>query len=183
MTKPKPELCRLPGGGLWRILDECPALGHNTLQMAERGARNDRLRRKCICPRARALYDAYIISKKAYRAQWYRTNAEKHKAGMAAHRENTVGIRRMNIGVPAPNMDGATCRTATGILAVDTSIENPSRASFEAVRKLCDECPIKLACRAWVLDAELKPGSWGTVYGGLTPGERIAEREKGLVAA
>ena len=172
MTKPKPFLCRLPGAGPWRILEDCPATRHNTLRTAERGAPDDKLRRKCVCPRARALFNDYAQIKKTYREAWYRNNAERHKAGMAAHRYNSVGIKRVATDVDPPSMTDAACRTPEARSLVDASIETPSPDTFRAVQALCLTCPIKQACRAWVLTAEVIPGAWGSVYGGLSPAER-----------
>lgn len=47
-----PTVFNLPGNGPWRVLDDCPAIRHNTL-----GSARGRGTKPCICPRALALIE------------------------------------------------------------------------------------------------------------------------------
>lgn len=73
---------RLPGGGPWRILKECPADRHNTTYAA-RGYRSvgcsmERGNPKCICPRSKALMELHAEQSKEAQRRFY----ERRKAAL-----------------------------------------------------------------------------------------------------
>ncbi len=183
MTRPKPNLCHLPGYGPWRILDECPAQSHNTLRAAERGYASDPLRSRCICPRGLSLLAENSEAKKISRNAYYQAKKTERAAGTHVD-ARTPCIRYVKETASVPDMSGAACGTPEGVRLVDRLTRRSTQRNFDAVRELCENCPIKLACRAWVLGAEKIPGSWGGVYGGLTPVDRlnIAAKEEGIAA-
>jgi hypothetical protein len=78
---------------------------------------------------------------------------------------------------PIPDMTGAACGTEEGRKVMDRVHERTDSWNVTRARELCADCPIKRQCAAWVLSAEVVPGSWGGVYGGLSPKDRKDERE------
>lgn len=65
----------MPGGGPWRILDECPADRHNTTYAA-RGYRNVDGKMlsgetKCVCPRSQQLMELHAAQSRESQARYY----------------------------------------------------------------------------------------------------------------
>src|SRR6187551_1114029 len=74
--------------GPWRILDECPASGHNTERRALKPGKG---RPACICPRAEALKAAYRQKKNAKRRAEY-VPVERLKAVVLSAPLDGIGV-------------------------------------------------------------------------------------------
>lgn len=159
--------------GPWRILEDCPATGHNVFRRIERPV--DGI--KCCCPRALALRDENLRMK--------REGERKRPARpsiMPTLRPIPLGKAR---AYAAPDWTGAACRNKIGIelsdraynAVADTALARRARARM---RQVCGSCPIMDACRNWALTEEKPAGSWGGVWGGLDPRQRqqFARRSK-----
>lgn len=165
----------LPGGGPWRILDECLAVYHNTQRAAlGRSIGRD----KCICPRALVL--------KTQRAQYEKKKDEQRQA---RRRENSnyetlrVYSRFLHsisavTTTPMPReMSKAACRTGVGMQFADDGMDRhvtPAGVSKrQGAKDWCNTaCPVKDTCLAYVTANEHPAGSWGGVWGGLDPWQR-----------
>lgn len=146
----------LPGGGPWRILENCPSRRHNTMN-ASRGKNNDG---RCICPRG-----VHLLKASA--------------RGWEANRIRKPRLRAQSKIVPPdmPDLSTGACSTdeyrqiardgqndATYLGAV---------GARDAARAVClQHCPVQLQCRDYILAAERPAGSWGGVWGGLDVDER-----------
>lgn len=167
----------LPGGGPWRILDECPATFHNTQSAADR---KDRWSHAfCICPRALELKAQGLIRKRALnKAAWQRRQAKKAAPSRAEFASTKVPTMRRVREVPVPDMTNAACSTARGQVIMERAFMRSDVWNDTRARELCNgtdvssACPMRAQCAAWVLGAEVIPGSWGGVYGGLTAKDR-----------
>jgi hypothetical protein len=174
------------GGGMWKVLPGCPAKKHNTLS-ASKGKLNVPGRKtvsgnpKCVCPRALALKEdeknrrtaAAAASRggtsgRLNRAAGSRRQAYREGSGRATY------VANMRQGAPPPELRDASCRTPGGRKIIEAT-EGHSRHSTQALaaKRLCDMCPERAACLGWAMRDEIPAGSWGLVYGGLLPGERI----------
>lgn len=171
----------LPGGGPWLILENCPASRHNTLYAAVKGGRKGGGHPRCICPRALFRKQEDLDSRRVYHHDSYlRRRAAKAARGEKITRDpitNAVTTTKVR-QTPIPDMTLAICGTPAGRKTFDAVIGKCSRENIAAAKLLCDSCPIAPACRRWVLGAEEKPGSWYGVYGGMSPAERKAARNK-----
>jgi hypothetical protein len=167
------------GGGPWLVLDECPADRHNTLSASKgrfctsRG-RSVSGRPKCICPRAR----------------WWlaRENEQRRRS------EQERGVNRNNIRVPSfmsntlaqgmPDLRAGKCRSKSGREKIDAAEGRlPTSKEVLEARFMCAECPVFDACGDWVTRDEKPAGSWGLMYAGMTPRERIRQataRRRGM---
>ena len=76
----------LPGGGPWRILDNCPADRHNTLYAAVKGGRRGPGNARCICPRALQRKQDDLDSRRGEHARWYQKNKARLKAAKVVDR-------------------------------------------------------------------------------------------------
>lgn len=68
------------------------------------------------------------------------------------------------------------CTIGDGVkIARDAISVEPSKRAIRArrtAREMCEACPLLAECRAWVMEQEDPPGSWGGVWGGLDPWNR-----------
>jgi hypothetical protein len=143
----------LPGYGPWRILADCPSPTHNSARASE--AREGSIR--CVCPRALALKEGRI---KAWSEGWH-----EKTGGQRVHK--VTHAPKVSMG----NMSMAACRTKSNRDIVDAAFDG--QAGYSPMKKICDGCPIVEGCRAYVSAAESPAGSWGGVWGGMTPRERL----------
>lgn len=178
----------LPGGGPWRILDECPGTLHNTLYAATRAGRKPGYV-ACICPRAVACIEEdrprhRLDNNNAYaRRRAERAEAAKLRA-LIEQPKSPVTIRLVR-ETPVPDMTNAACGTDEGQKIMERVIMRSDIWNNDRAQELCASCPIKRQCGAWALSAEVIPGSWGGVYGGMTAKDRkdVAATETNGVAA
>lgn len=173
----------LPGGGPWRILDECPADRHNTLYAAVKGGRRGPGNARCICPRALWRKQDDLDSRRGEHARWYQENKARLKAAKVVD-QPALKVKHVRVA-PVPDMTDAACGSDDGQVAVDIATAEASAGNLARVAAFCNSpCPIKEQCLRWVMSAEDRPGSWGGVYGGLTPKQRrdLAAKQRKEVA-
>lgn len=163
----------LPGGGPWLILDDCPAMYHNTGNAAKKGVAGHG---RCICPRALVRWqrckELAIISR-TRRGERKATPQERGKGGRPAETGVPQYVRNMRQGVLPPDLSAGSCRSVLGRRIMDSAQD--SRWSGEAmamVRAMCEDCPVQQQCAQWAADGEDPPGAWIGVYGGLVHWER-----------
>jgi hypothetical protein len=166
------------GGGPWLVLDKCPAERHNTLSAAKgrfclaRG-RSVSGRPKCICPRAQ---------------WWLQRENEQRRSN-----ERERGVNRNNIRVPSfiantlaqgmPDLSEGLCRSDSGRDIIDFAEgKQPNSLAVMKARYLCAGCPVMEQCKDWVTRDEKPAGSWGLMYAGMTPRERIRATRRGANA-
>jgi transcription factor WhiB len=157
----------LPGRGPWRILADCPAPAHNTEEAATSCTQP-----RCVCPRALDIKEHVAERKRAFRMSAARKGRQPGSTNTPPY---WLNVRTGHAAVP-DLADGA-CRTPAGLAVLD-------RGGNAAARQLCATCPFatKYKCANWALSEELPAGSWGGVYGGMTPLERkklMRELEQG----
>jgi hypothetical protein len=167
------------GGGPWLVADECPAIRHNTLSSAigrqriSHGETRSGLPR-CVCPHATAMLDEY----KARRASGERRRPLISEAVEVNNRNN---IRVPNfisntLASGMPDLSKGKCRTQQGRDIIDRAEgKQPNSAAVLRARFLCADCPVMEKCGEWVKRDEKPAGSWGLMYAGMTPRERIRE--------
>lgn len=156
--------------GPWRILDECPAEGHNTLIWA----RSLKQRPRCVCPRA-------VVLLTDYRARMSKHEREMRKE--EAKRMPVVYARAVE-----PNWILGRCRKNLRIadLGFNESISYQGIEDRAQAKAMCDSCPIKRDCLAWAVAIERDtPGKLGGVYGGQDTwnrqGVEIRANERGVI--
>jgi Transcription factor WhiB len=142
----------LPGGGPWRILEDCPARLHNTGN-APSTRRQGAL--ACICPHGVQVYET---RKKI-------DNAHKWE------QQRPLPRYLRNMSIRAVWLPGALCTTTGGRTLMDALAEQ-SEGAAAAVKKMCETCPALAQCASWILEAEQPGGSWGGYYAGMTRAER-----------
>jgi hypothetical protein len=157
----------MPGNGPWKIIDSCESHIHNTLWAARRtnGTR-------CTCPHAVAITRARGANEK------YRAKRAEQLAIEKDARERTESrsvVRRVR-EAPIPHFTGQEpCVTVYGRRIFSAALDRPGTDSHtEPAQALCARCPLLAECRNWVMSAELEPGAWGGVYGGMTVKDRRA---------
>lgn len=169
----------LSGGGPWALNPECRSRLHNTLYAAF-GRRSDF---KCICPRALALgrewqdrQNELRRLKKESEAKRAQRNAEK----IQAMRPAKMIQQPKGHTLTPPNLAGGACTQPWSAKDVEGGFNTmASTAGIEAraaAARVCGVCPLKQACLDWVTAAEEPRGSWGGVWGGLDPWERMGKR-------
>jgi hypothetical protein len=160
----------LPGGGPWKIIDTCHCHVHNTVYAA-------RLRpARCICPRAIALRSMRAQKATVYKRRVRDERHVPHGVRRAPDRaESCSPVRKVN-EAPIPHFTGhEPCGSGEGQPVFNQAVDAPGTARLtDPAVKLCSTCPLLAECRNWVLKAELEPGAWGGVYGGLTVKDRKA---------
>lgn len=177
----------LPGGGPWRIKQECKAINHNAWRSAARGPRETR----CICPRGMDLAKQERRDRKQREREPSLAPRVRRYAGDGTNRvvsgnpwASVEGAAYMNNDtrrVEAPDHSRGLCTsTASGRVAAMLVFDQPGSASGARMRRICDNCPIRPECQRWVLSNETPAGSWGGMYGGLSVSERqkIAEQRE-----
>lgn len=150
--------------GPWKILDECEAPGHNVITRA-RGLNGSP---KCICPRALVLKAAYDKSRRDAEREAYQQPIEKLPQAVARNIHH----------YDAPEWTKAACRAPEFRGIVDAGFEVAMKKSAmegrARAKELCHyRCPMQEICAGWVLQEEDPPGSWGGVWGGMDPWERV----------
>ncbi len=173
----------LPGLGPWRILADCPATGHNTY----RAARD--LKPMCVCPRAAAIRE----EENEKRRQRYALDEKGRPRPPLIDRNNKLPGYFTNVAVPQrdwPDFRRGLCRTARGALIVDAYLNRNASAPLkkrvtEDHQEMCLQCPLMIKCAEWIMKAEKTAGSWGGIYGGLTPlqREKAARKRRAEAAA
>ncbi len=152
--------------GPWKILDECPATGHNIIRHA-RGL--DGLA-KCICPRATALRTEYNAVRRI-------DEKEARTVKMEQEIRLPVAVPKNIHQFDAPDWARAVCRKSENIPVVDLGFEisrtRVARSGRAMAKLLCATCPLQQVCLAWVMQEEEPAGSWGGVWGGMDPWERV----------
>lgn len=182
----------LPGGGPWRILDECPAMSHNTGYAAQKGARRrgdkrDAPRHKCICPRALVrLSEIKTLRIEGRMARGERKLPEDHNPGGRPRDSGAPQyLRNTRPGARRRDLSAGLCRTPLGMFIMDEAAENRwAGESLAKAKEMCAGCPVNEDCLGWATDGERTPGAWTGMYGGLTHMERRdAAKKKGIKAA
>lgn len=150
---------RLPGGGPWLILQDCPARLHNSQRAAEArdGAR-------CVCPRAVVIWEGRNVTRK-----------ERKKA------KNRALLLPHQTEIRMPDLTSAACRTPWGRKRHEKGFSDqvsvPAETERREAKKVCrNECPVMKECAAYVLAAESPAGSWGGIWGGLDPWNRVGKQ-------
>lgn len=182
----------MPGNGPWKIIDSCESHIHNTLWAARRtnGTR-------CTCPHAVAITRARGENEKARKlSRKANTEPARQTDYSAAHRaecrikraeqlalekdardrtESRSVVRRVR-EAPIPHFTGnIPCVTKAGRAVFNKAVDNPGTPRFtEPAQALCARCPLLAECRNWVTSAEIEPGAWGGVFGGMTVKDRRA---------
>jgi hypothetical protein len=151
----------LPGRGPWRILEDCPAPHHNSLNAA-RGENPDRPR--CVCPRALFLFQT-----------------RKGREAGRIRRERTGSYLKAEIATALPDLSRGACSHAEHVeIYRRAQLEDRRMATLIARRKAKDictkECPIMAVCRAYILTEESPAGAWGGIWGGLDSNDRVRIR-------
>lgn len=162
-----------------KILPECPAPVHNTLDAAYGrstkhafGERREHRAPKCICPGALQAREETLAKRR-----------EAKRAPRPSRAKRTVVSGPAGAWVPdgvhVPDLSKGFCQTEVGRAAHDRAV---SSSSFKAAQDACSFCPedTMQACREYVLKADPK-GDWKGVFGGLAQHERRAiarRREK-----
>ncbi len=167
----------LPGGGPWRIADECPALIHNT----QRAACSGPAKTRCVCPHGLDLRhrrnSGIAAWKQAHKQPQPKIRSTSTQGGR--HGKESAYLTNVRRPANAPSMVG-NCRTERGRKLADRLL-GAARGAVEEHRTMCTLCPALAACRRWVLEEEQPAGSWGGMYGALTVAERkrIASKREG----
>lgn len=157
------------GGGPWRILPECPATRtHNTVNAA-RGVGRDG--KRCICPRAVEMMDAYRRAEKERRAA---TGGRAGRNESASISRDLPPVRELlAVSVPArPDFRNAACRTSPENVRIAGRAFGVEAGAQRAAKRLCRGCPHLKLCGANVLQNEPEPGNWGGVWGGMAAADR-----------
>ncbi len=166
--------------GPWRILDECPAEGHNTLSWARGSGKTDR----CICPWSLRLLAEYRenakVTDRNYRE---RTGSRKMPNPIINVSDVSTAPRSSD---PDWTMGACLSDHALIDLGFDTTVSHQGISYRNAAKFLCDSCPIKRECGDWVVRTEGNdPGSLGGVYGGMDAWNRkgmdLRENESGRI--
>jgi len=163
----------LPGGGPWLILAECRSDNHNTLNAARGRSRGSDY--KCTCPHARHLF--------AGRAEY-----DRQRSRLRPTESKNKYRAPLAYSITMPDMSRGACALPEyRAIFHDASLEPENGApADERVRmhearpkakRICDErCPIRDECAVYVLTNERPRGSWGGVWGGMTPNDRRERR-------
>lgn len=157
----RPSLKAFPSGGPWRILEDCPAVAHNTSRAAESGRSGGA---KCVCPRAVALREERL-------RRWRASGTSKDNPVVKLSAVNPVPV-----GKRIPDLSAGACqrpwnvRIANGGFSVQPT--KHGRDLRAAAKSLCATCPVLKQCREYVTGQERPAGAWGGVWGGLDPWNR-----------
>lgn len=150
-------MIHLPGGGPWAIAEDCPSARHNT-QRASRGA--DGLPR-CVCPHALAL--------RAVRRE-EQTNRTRQV------RQGAYYVAAKPVKLPVPDLSRGACTSGSGRRIARAGQTDATYGwavkAREQAKEVCRDCPLVQECLKYVMAAESPAGSWGSVWGGLTPDDR-----------
>jgi hypothetical protein len=154
--------------GPWRILEECEAPIHNTISAARGVVARDTYGKRCICPRATKLMEAY-----------HERERERDKARWAeTDRKRELMLRQAMKAMNMPDLQDAACMLEENRHLVDAGFNDDRTAAGvrdrAKAKAVCDSCPMNtfIVCQQWVKTEEDPKGSWGGVYAG----EDIYER-------
>lgn len=147
----------------WPVLAECPAPTHNSLY----SARGRPGRPRCVCPHGLELL------KNRHRVEL--PAAEKRRKG----RPTRLVVKPPEVVIPS--FERGACMTEKyKNVAHAGQTDKLTRADITArqnAKNVCNSvCPIRDACRAYILAAERPAGSWGSVWGGLDPWNRAGKQ-------
>lgn len=172
------------GNGPWLVLENCPAERHNTYAAARGYARGISVPGvKCICPRGLAANEDYKANRR--KNENPRGVNERHATTWAMVDSTIYKSTYYNNIKPAPvpDLSAGLCRTPLGMKIHDRTasitIHSDERELTKTTRakELCLDCPVMTLCLADVERREVPGGSWGGVFGGLTPIERLRRSE------
>jgi hypothetical protein len=151
--------------GPWKVLEDCPARGHNSVTWA-RGGRGNKYPR-CICPRALYVFAEYRAGRNGLEQQ---------------QRVRTTAVLKLARApkIIEPDWTDAACRTNLMVADMGFNTEASHKGiAYRAVAKnLCNDgpCRVKLDCELWIKAREGdKPGSIDGVYAGMDPWNRRGE--------
>jgi hypothetical protein len=151
----KPAPWGLPGSGPWVIDPECEAPKHNSITAAEG---RDRTGIRCCCPRANALR--------------VRRNSGRDRKPPKKPSEYRHIPAPKKVTVVQPDLSAGACRPPVAAMVFDRAFD--SSMAYREARSICDACPLRdRACFSYVKEAEQPPGSWGGVWAGMSPGQRV----------
>lgn len=161
--------------GPWRIVDECHATGHNTLN---RGLGRTADRVPCVCPHARELVKEHRIRQAA---------ASRLRVRTATPSIKTLKPVQVPDGIRAADLSRGRCVTHKTAPAIfDAAHDAASALTHAAVRArslakaMClgqggiPPCPVLALCRSNVLRDEDPAGSFGGIIAGMSMTERRA---------
>lgn len=162
----------LPGGGPWRILEDCGADTHNSTRAGLGRGHGFATRLPCTCPRALVLL-----------AQYQARRLELREIERAQKRRPRQDNRaRLQLPVPqlaeirSPNFIEGLCAKPGGMAYADKGMNDQAShrgiAERQEAKNLCAACPMLQECKAWALGQEKPAGSWGGVWGGMDPWNR-----------
>lgn len=159
--------------GPWQILEECPADGHNVLSRIVRPIGGNS--RKCVCPRAESLYAVHLGKRKAQRDSAPKRERDRSKSSAGIPYSRILSLNpKKNHSYAAPDWRNAVCRQPWALPYVDAAFDGKGQLPKMQMVNICEGyCPLRKVCRAWVLAEESPAGSWGGVWGGLTPDDRV----------
>lgn len=154
-----PNVSLLPGGGPWRIVQDCPGSIHNTAHAAREGG--------CRCPHALELR----------REEWRRQDQKRRKSS------DRIGFPLTLVDASTPDLSKGHCvtggRPAQAIMdgGYDAKRTVEGFAARERAKGVCwgsdgTQCPAMSACDGWVTGYEDPAGSWGGVFAGKDQWER-----------
>lgn len=161
----------LPGGGPWKIDDDCRGLTHNSLNSYRR--RRGPARTQCTCPRTIALVDENNYERRMTIA------ARKKTASRASTDETGTILAKARLSqlerVHPPDLTAGLCQSAGGRSILDAALVQGKGWGERrtAAKVMCFSCSVRPACLRYIVAAEGdKPGSWSGYYAGFNPGER-----------
>lgn len=155
----------LPGGGPWRIDDDCPAPRHNSIRSAE-GRKGEP---KCVCPHGVQLYRERL------------TYFNGKRRGVPRSDFRIKGSVPKDLVDPTPGFfRDAICQHPTFREVMDGGFSTAATKGGVRVRReaknVCrTHCPIRQQCLEYVQRLESPRGSWGGVWGGQDPWERAGQ--------
>jgi hypothetical protein len=141
--------------GPWKILDECPAEGHNTATWSRKPVVE-----RCICPRGAQLFAEYRKKQ---------NEAERQKTAEGTKTSSSRANPKIEKKMPEPDWSKGFCvdDAVTVLKGENVEASKEGIADRYEMKSLCGICPVRQECRDWIRANEIPPGSLGSVYGGL----------------
>jgi hypothetical protein len=172
-----------PGGGPWRILDDCPSPKlHNTLNAARgrlNGRRDGRAKSiktvPCICPGgAMAIKRDNAGRTVRGRIERSERNTSRVRSGLSGGNSKTnYQGQWIPDRVRMPDLSTGACAGPVGQKIMDAAIDGLGPSGNMKAKSLCGICPLRETdCLNYIRVAEEPAGSWAGVWAGFTRAER-----------